>query len=98
MAAPTTYPAWETRENSRFTLRLSADASFGGSREGSTYYVTLPGHGLAKCWNRAEVERVCRDYLDQLEARPDEEDPEYPEWDRACSAGDRAYQFAKEQA
>lgn len=70
----TAHPIWEIRENGSFTLRLSSDVSFGGSVEGSTYYVSLPGQGIRKCWNRAQVECVCRDYAEQLEAEADIDD------------------------
>ena len=45
---------------------------------------------------RIDVDELCRDVTDEFIVEV-EEAPEYPEWDRACSAGDRAYQFAREQ-
>lgn len=75
MLAPVTCPAWETRENGSFTLRLSPASAFGGMQEGSIYYVTLTT-GIRKCWNRAEVEKVCRDYYEQSQAAFEDDEEE----------------------
>ena len=37
------------------------------------------------------------EYLELEPIQPGDDTPEYPADDRACSAADRAYQFAKEQ-
>jgi len=74
-----TYPLWERRESgpyTYFTLWLNENASYGGSQDGAEYYVSLPEKGLRKCWNTAEVERICRDHYEQLQAMPCEPEDE----------------------
>lgn len=67
-----------------YSVRIAPNAAFGVVQEGPTYYVTIPGHGLRKCWNRAEVERVCLDYWEQFLACPDDDEDE--DEDDACHA------------
>jgi hypothetical protein len=93
----TLYPIWEAHQTGPytcFTIRLNENASYGGLQEGSTYYVALPGQGLRRCWNRREVERVCRDHYEQLQAMDDDPDDEDAGsvWDREASTADRLYQ------
>ncbi|WP_019170710.1 hypothetical protein [Pseudaminobacter salicylatoxidans] len=42
------------------------------------------------------VDGTCKDVTDEFIAEEVEEEPEYPEFDRACSRGDRLHQMARE--
>ena len=96
MNAPADLATWIEHGPGSFTVRLSETAAFGVGQDGSAYYVTLPGFGHRKCWNRAEVERVCFDFWQQrLAEQADEDDDFDPPYDAAARADDE-YQLRKE--
>lgn len=96
-----TYPLWIEDEDflDSFTVQTSATGSFHVKRDGCVFYLVLPGIGVKRCWNRTEVERACYQFIEDAEARfaeSEDEEEEYPEFDRECSRGDFRHQAMKE--
>lgn len=75
-ASVTEAPTWMECRPGVFELRLNERSTFLVTQEGARYEILLPGIGRTKAWNRAQVERLARDYHDNPPADEPEDDAE----------------------
>lgn len=79
-----------------YTFHLSPTLAFGVYRASpNAWRVVIPGEGTFYCWNIDQIEKRCRDFVDQCEAM--EETDEEPVYDEAARADDE-YQLRREGA
>lgn len=92
MNAPASFATWTETNPGHFGVRVSPTAAFHVSFEGARYYVVLPGYGIRRCWTRAEVERLCANFVEDMadeDRNEDDEDAQFASY-RAARRAERA--------
>ena len=81
-------PTWIETGPGRYTVNVREGADFGVIQDGRDFLVTIPGFRIVRCWNTAQVNRWCENYVEDVLDCPDEprEDEE---------AADRSYSEAR---